>query len=273
MGIRARPRGMNGQHTPSMRKNRHVRPGGASWTAGPPASSPRLIQPDRVPHEIGDGLIYPNDEQPDSGSATAVVLTGAAMALPRSQPPCLGTVLVLILLSGSPPAAGAQTPGAPPIHARVRVDLHSTERSLLRRPVAQPIVGTLVGLRGDTLLLAVADGAEPLRVPQTATSAIHVTRGRIGRFESGLRRALVPAVASAVAGALVASLRRDDDRPSAGEAAWSAARRTAAFTFATGFIRPRERWRRASLPVPPPLISAQGTAPDARSPSAAGAGQ
>lgn len=240
-------------------------------SAVPLAGSPRLTEPDRIPHATRGGLIHQNNEQPDRGSATAVVLTGAAAALSHSRPPCLGIMLVLILLSGSPAAAGAQTPGAPPIQARIRVDLHSTERSLLRRPVAQPIVGTLVGLRGDTLLLAVADGAEPLRVPQTAISAIHVTRGRIGRFESGLRRALIPTVASAVAGALVASLRRDDDRPSAGEAAWSAARRTAAFTFATGFIRPRERWRRASLPVPFPAISAQGTASDARSPSAAGA--
>lgn len=195
--------------------------------------------------------ISPRSAEISGNTVQGRVWTGA-MLLRRWPPRPFAVLSAVLLLAQAPVVARAQTADSLPIHGRVRVDLHGTERSLLRRPISQPIAGTLLGIRGDTLLLSVGTPAEPLRVPHASIAAFHVSRGRPHRLESALRRALVPTLASAALSALRASLHPGSGDPSPGDAAWTAARRTLVVTAGIGFLFPRERWRRTPLPRPMP---------------------
>jgi hypothetical protein len=144
-----------------------------------------------------------------------------------------------------PGAVRAQGADLLPAGTRVRAELPGSERAFLGRRPSQPVVGTLLGVQGDTLLLEVRPGAAPLRVPRSTLAGLQRSEGRRSRLESAARRALLPTLASAALGALAASLGRGDDSP--GEAAWKAAQRTAPFTAAIGFLSPGERWQRVSL--------------------------
>lgn len=127
---------------------------------------------------------------------------------------------------------------------RVRIDVHTGERTLLRRPRTQSLAGSLVATRADTVLVAVTPGAEPVLIPRAAIRNVHVTRGVPNRFESAVRRAVVPTLASAAFTALSLNARRKDGDPSPGRGALAAAASTAAISGTLGFISPKERWHR-----------------------------
>ena len=162
----------------------------------------------------------------------------------------LSIVATAALLGSASGLQAQQSAESEMAQARVRLDVHGGGRSVLGRPVNQPITGTLLGVSGDTLLLAVSAGQAPLRVPPSAIAAFHVSRGKPNRLEAAVRRALLPTLAAAAAGALSSSLGWGQDGRSAGEAAWQSAGRAAAFSAATGFLFPKERWQRMPLPQP-----------------------
>ena len=145
-------------------------------------------------------------------------------------------------------AANVATATAP----RVRIDLVSADGGRggwLGRRREQPLVGTLVGSRGDTLLLLVGTGGDPLRVPRSAIHATYESRGHPSRWRSALRSAVVPALAGAALRGAAAGIRRDDGGPSPARAALSGAAVSAAFAAAKGALFPKERWERVPLPA------------------------
>jgi len=112
-----------------------------------------------------------------------------------------------------------------PTSTRTRIDVHTGERTLLRRLKTQALSGTLVATRGDTMPLAVQPGADPLRVPRSIVRDLYVSRGTPNRFESAVRRAAVPTVVSAALTALSLSVRQGTGDPSPARGALSAAPR------------------------------------------------
>ena len=122
--------------------------------------------------------------------------------------------------------------------------MHTGERTLLRRPKTQALVGTLVATSGDTILLTVRPGADPLRVPRETVNELYVSRGVPNRFESAVRRAILPTLASAAFTAVALSVRRRENDPAPGRGALSAAASTAALSGAIGLLDPKERWQR-----------------------------
>jgi hypothetical protein len=149
----------------------------------------------------------------------------------------------------APVRAHGQALDSVPAGTRVRADVFTVDTSRVRRIFAQPVAGALVGLRGDTLLLAVREGADPLRIPRSALRDVYVSRGRPGRVASALRRAVVPALAGGAFRGLTASVRRRDGDPSPGRAALAGAASGAAFAGVMGAVFPKERWRRLTLPT------------------------
>jgi hypothetical protein len=185
------------------------------------------------------------------GNTTKGIGTGEAIqARSRPQGRRQLAVAAAALLAVLPGVARAQGVDLLPAGTRVRADLPGSEHTFLGHRPSQPVVGTLLGIHGDTLLLEVRPGAEPLRVPRGTLAGLQRSEGRRSRLESAARRALLPTIASAALGALAAHLGRGDDSP--GEAAWKAAQRTASFTAAIGFLSPGERWQRVPLPPVPP---------------------
>jgi AraC family transcriptional regulator, transcriptional activator FtrA len=158
----------------------------------------------------------------------------------------------------APTTVQAQTLDSLAPATRIRVDVRPADSiRILRfgRARPQPVIGTLTAVRGDTLLLAVATGAEPLRVPRSAVDAVYASRGRPPRWKSALRSAVVPALAGAAVRGLVASARRGEGDPAPARAALSGAAMSAAFAAAKGALFPKERWHRVSLPVIVPADS------------------
>jgi transcriptional regulator GlxA family with amidase domain len=162
--------------------------------------------------------------RPATRSAAAAAVIASALAVPR--------------------AAHAQSADSLAAGARIRIGVRTAERTLLRRPKTQALVGTLVAARGDTLWLAVQPGADPLRVPRTTVSDIRVSLGVPNRFESAARRAVLPTLASAAFTAVSLNMRRRDGDPSPGRGAIAAAGSTAAVSALLGFVDPKERWQR-----------------------------
>jgi AraC family transcriptional activator FtrA len=152
----------------------------------------------------------------------------------------------IVLSAVSPVAAHAQWIDSVRATTRVRLDVHTGERTFLRRAKTQSLAGTLVATRGDTVLVAVSPGAEPLLIPRAAIRDVHVSRGVPSRFESAVRRAVVPTLASAAFSAVSLNIRRKDGDSSPGRGALTAAASTAALSAALGFINPKERWQRVS---------------------------
>jgi putative intracellular protease/amidase len=162
----------------------------------------------------------------------------------RSRRRVRGAVATVVVLAGAPITAGAQSLESLPAAARIRLDVHTGERTLLGRPKTQSLAGALVAARGDTILLSVVPGADPVSVPRAAIRDLHVSRGVPDRFESAVRRAVLPTLASAALTAVSLNVRRRDGDPSPGRGALTAAGSTAALTGAIGFIMPKERWQR-----------------------------
>ena len=197
------------------------------------------------------------------GVALALGLLGVGTVLaasrlaPRRRPAAVPTAVaarvaataLAIVAALAPVAARGQPIDSVPAGARVRADVFTTDTSRVRRIFAQPVAGTLVGVRGDTLLLAVRDGVAPLRIPRSALRDVHVSRGRPGRVSSALRSAVVPALAGGALRGLAASVRRRDGDPGPGQAALAGAAVSAALAGVKGAVFPRERWHRLALPA------------------------
>jgi AraC family transcriptional regulator, transcriptional activator FtrA len=148
------------------------------------------------------------------------------------------------LLFAAPSSGRAQSVQVGPTSTRIRIDVHTGERTLLRRPKTQALSGTLVATRGDTLLLAVQPGADPVRVPRSSIHDLYVSRGTPNRLESAVRRATMPTLVSAAATALSLSVRQRAGDPSPARGALSAAASAAVLSGALGLISPKERWQR-----------------------------
>ena len=172
------------------------------------------------------------------------VVGAAAAWLAMGRPGRARLTSVAMVLSLAAPGIGrAQTAEPAPTSTRIRIDVHTGERTLLRRPKTQALSGTLVAIRGDTILLAVQPGADPLRVPRSIVRDLYVSRGTPNRFESAVRRAAVPTLVSAALTALSLSVRQRISDPSPARWALSAAASTAVASGALGSISPKRRWQ------------------------------
>ena len=154
------------------------------------------------------------------------------------------------LVTLSPVALPGQSAESIAPGSRVRIDLHRTDVSRVRRIFAQPVTGTLVRSRGDTLFLIVREGAGPLSVPRSAARDLFVSRGRPGRLSSALRSAIAPALAGAALRGLGASVSRREGDPPPARAALAGAASSAAFAGLMGAIFPKERWQRIVATTP-----------------------
>jgi transcriptional regulator GlxA family with amidase domain len=151
---------------------------------------------------------------------------------------------IVATLGTHPGTARAQSTDSLQAGTRIRIGVHTGERTLLRRPKTQALVGTLVATSGDTILLTVRPGAAPLRVPRETVNELHVSRGVPSRFESAVRRAILPTLASAAFTAVALNVRRRENDPAPGRGALSAAASTAALSGAIGLLSPKEQWQR-----------------------------
>jgi hypothetical protein len=167
---------------------------------------------------------------------------------PRTPRVSLAPYALALLLVATPVAGRAQALDSLAPDARVRVDLPATGRSWRGRDQAQSVIGTLVGLRADTMLLAVRAGAVPVRIPLASTRAVFVTRGRPPRWQAAARGAVVPALMGAALSAVSGSIRRRDGDPNPGRMALSSAAWGAASGAVLGAWSPKERWRRLTVP-------------------------
>ena len=176
-----------------------------------------------------------------------VAVLGALLVwlLVRSKGPIVAVAAAIVGTLGAHPAtARAQSTDSIQAGTRIRIGVHTGERTLLRRPKTQALVGTLVSTSGDTILLTVRPGAAPLRVPRETVNELHVSRGVPSRFESAVRRAILPTLASATFTAVALNVRRRENDPAPGRGALSAAASTAALSGAIGLLSPKERWQR-----------------------------
>lgn len=160
-------------------------------------------------------------------------------------------------LLGVPAAVRAQTVADLSAGTRVRVAAASTGR----------LVGTVAGVRGDTLLLMSREGVHAL--PLSTIRALQVSRGRPPRLAGAVEGGaigLATGVAGGVAGALIADLALPDRCDtgesdllcfSTGEWALIGAMVGAPFGAASGavagFVFPRERWRSVTAGAAPAL--------------------
>ena len=159
----------------------------------------------------------------------------------RKTPALVGAAAVLFAV---PSFARAQSIDSLKAGTRIRIDVHADGRTLLRRQMTQSLAATLLETRRDTILLAIQAGDEPLRIPRSAIRQLHVSRGVPNRFESAVRRALLPTLASSAFTAISLNIRQREGDPSPGRGALAAAASTAAITGALGFINPKERWQK-----------------------------
>lgn len=153
------------------------------------------------------------------------------------------------LLIVAPSAVRAQSLDSIASGTRIRADVFTSELWRGRRAAAQPVAGDLLGLRGDTLLLSVREGADALRIPRSVVREVYVSGGRPSRMTSAVRSAWVPAIAGAALRGLVVGVRRRDGDPSIGQAALSGAVTSAIFAAVKGALFPKERWRRVDGPA------------------------
>ena len=165
----------------------------------------------------------------------------------------LGIAAVVAALA-LPSAVQAQSLDSLAPTTRIRVDvrtLDSVRFAPFGRSRAQPVIGTLAALHGDTVLLAVGPGAAQLRVPRASIHAVYTSRGRPPRWQSALRSAVVPALAGAAFRGLAASIRDREGDPTPARAAVTGAVIGGAFAAAKGALFPKERWQRVTVPTTP----------------------
>ena len=166
----------------------------------------------------------------------------ATFRLPAAPGVRAAHVLFALLILA--PTAGAQSLDSIAPDTRVRIDLRTTERSNFGRERAQSVVGRVAAFEGDTLLLVVRPGSDPVRVPRNAMRAAYVSGGVPHRWQAALRGAVMPALVGAALSAATASVRRRADGPTPGEMALSSAAWGAASGAVLGAWSPRERWHR-----------------------------
>lgn len=154
--------------------------------------------------------------------------------------------LSLTMLAGFTPALRAQQRSAPPIGQRVRTDVLLAEPSHVRRQHAQPLVGTLLAVHGDTFRIAVHPSADAVLIPRSAVQRFYQSVGRPGRIEGALRNAWLPTLLAGTLGAVMASAGSTPGL-APGQAALRRATTTALVTGLIGAVAPRERWRRVDL--------------------------
>ena len=164
------------------------------------------------------------------------------LRLPAAPPVRAASAFLAFLILASTAGAQSQAPIAP--DTRVRIDLRTTERSHFGRERAQSVVGRVSAFEGDTLLLVVRPGSDPVRVPRNAMRAAYVSGGVPHRWQAALRGAVMPALVGAALSAATASVRRKADDPTPGEMALSSAAWGAATGAVLGAWSPRERWHR-----------------------------
>lgn len=151
--------------------------------------------------------------------------------------------VVCAIVFVSPAALAAQVGDTESAQSRVRLDFVSAEHSRFGRARTQSMIGTTGDVRGDTLLLTVQPGAEPIRVPRSSISSAYVSRGRMSRWESGFRGAIIPALVGAALTAASTSIRRKPGDPTPARSALSSAAWGAFSGAALGVWSPPERWR------------------------------
>lgn len=150
--------------------------------------------------------------------------------------------LVVVLLGAAHPAK-AQTGDTVTVAARVRIDFTSTGHSRFGRARTQSVIGTTSDLRRDTLLLTVQPGADPIRVPRSSISGAYLSRGRMSRWEAGVRGAVIPALVGAALSATASAIRRKAGDPTPMQSALTSAGWGALSGAALGAWSPQERWR------------------------------
>lgn len=158
--------------------------------------------------------------------------------------PRVGLAVVLLLGATRPAAAQVtDTIGTP---SRIRIDFVSSGHSRFGRARTQSVIGTTTDLRRDTLLLTVEPGADPIRVPRSSIGGAYLSRGRMPRWEAGIRGAVIPALVGAALSAAASSIRRRPGDPTPAQSALSSAAWGGLSGAALGAWSPQERW----LPIP-----------------------
>jgi len=161
----------------------------------------------------------------------------------------------LLGLPASIAVAEAQQLDSIPINARVRVDFPAGGRSRFERigigrPQPQSAVGTVEAVHGDTLLLVVRSGAEPLRIPRAAIRSVYLSGGRPPRWRAAFDGTLGPVLLAATLTAAGAAIHRRPGDASPAEAAAT----TALWVGASGALlaawHPKERWQPILQPTP-----------------------
>lgn len=148
--------------------------------------------------------------------------------------------LVVVLFGAH--SASAQSIDTVAVSKRVRIDFTSSGHSRFGRTGTQSVIGTTSDLRRDTLLLTVRPGTDPIRVPRSSISGAYVSRGRMSRWEAGLRGAVMPALVGAALSATASAIRRKAGDPSPLQSALSSAGWGSLSGAALGAWSPQERW-------------------------------
>ena len=161
----------------------------------------------------------------------------------------------LLGLFASLTVAKAQELGSIPTNARVRVDFAAPDRSGLKRigigrSQVQSVAGTVDAVRGDTLLLVVRSGAEPLRIPRAAIHSVYKSGGRPPRWRAAFDGALGPAIVAASLTAAGAAIHRRPGDASPAETAAATALWVGASSALLAAWHPKERWQQILEPTP-----------------------
>lgn len=150
--------------------------------------------------------------------------------------------LVVVHLLVGTRIAVAQASDTIPVQSRVRIDFVASRHSRFRHGVTQSVIGTTSDLQKDTLLLTIRPGAEPIRVPRSSINGAYLSRGRMPRWEAGIRGAIIPAVVGAALSAAAAGIRRRPGDPTPAQSALSSAVWGGLSGAALGAWSPQERW-------------------------------
>jgi hypothetical protein len=151
----------------------------------------------------------------------------------------------LIGLTTAPTPLRAQFPPDVQAGTRVRLWLPEPHRQAEGPARRQLLRGTVQGLAGDTLRLAIPGAVEAIAIPRASVRRLEVSRG-VSRPVTAAERAAGGAIGGAVSWALM-----NDPRRSGGphyRTDWRAAAAWGAGIGAlTGLLFPHERWRRVRL--------------------------
>lgn len=162
--------------------------------------------------------------------------------------------LVVALLLGATHLAAAQAGDTLSIPSRIRIDFISRGHSRFGRARTQSVIGMTSDVRRDTLLLSMQPGADPIRVPRSSISGAFLSRGRMSRWEAGLRGAVMPALVGAALSAAISGIRRKAGDPSPMQSAGSSALWGGLSGAALGAWSPQERWLRLEDVQGPPRV-------------------